>query len=288
MQSWQYPVMSAAHRKTTRRGVVASPVRVNTGQSVSPASSRKSALKRRRIIDAAAKLFCERGYAEIRMSDIAAEAGTQSGAMYYYFDSKESLVEEFLRTSLQPHTDFMRAALQSLPAGVSWRERIETAIRAHLERALERDNYTMGFIKIFDQVPPAVRERFAAYPKGYAQVWRELVDGAVAAGELRDDLDPVVMRNALMGSLDWTLEWYQPGRLVPAELAAQMAQLFLDGMSRRPVTIAAAPAEAALLDALRGSGEETVRALGRAVQGLRRFSRSGDAAPRRTTRRSAK
>lgn len=248
-----------------------------TGEADAAPALRKSERKRQRILDAAAKLFCDRGYAEIRMSDIAAEAGTQSGAMYYYFDSKEALVEEFLRNSLQPHTDYMRAAVESLPSGSSWRVRIETAVRAHLERALERDNYTMGFMKIFDQVPPAVRERFAAYPRGYAQLWRNLVNGAIAAGELRSDLDPVIMRNALMGSLDWTLEWYQPGRITPAELAVQMTQLFMDGMGAPPAASHSSRARQSLLNTLQGCSEETIRALEVAARELLR-------APRRRNR----
>lgn len=250
------------------KGTAVRPARQAAGDA-SPAL-RKSERKRQRILDAAAKLFCERGYAEIRMSDIAAEAGTQSGAMYYYFDSKEALVEEFMRNSLQPHTEFMRAAVQSLPAESTWRLRIATAIRAHLERALERDNYTMGFMKIFDQVPPAVHKRFAAYARDYAQLWRDLVNGAIAAGELRDDLDPVVMRNALMGSLDWTLEWYQQGRLSPAELAGQMTQLFMDGMGALPADghSSASRARRSLLATLQGCSEETIRALEGAAREL--------------------
>src|SRR6266704_1512821 len=50
---------------------------------------------RERILDAALKLFRERGFDETTMRDIAAEAGVATGAAYYYFRSKEEMVMAF-------------------------------------------------------------------------------------------------------------------------------------------------------------------------------------------------
>jgi AcrR family transcriptional regulator len=50
---------------------------------------------RQRILDAALRLFRERGFDETTMRDIASEAGVATGAAYYYFQSKEDLVMAF-------------------------------------------------------------------------------------------------------------------------------------------------------------------------------------------------
>ena len=47
----------------------------------------KSARTRSAIIDAALRLFRERGYEATTMRAIAAEAGVSVGNAYYYFDS---------------------------------------------------------------------------------------------------------------------------------------------------------------------------------------------------------
>jgi AcrR family transcriptional regulator len=60
-------------------------------------ATRKSEETRRRIFEAALKLFRERGFAETTMRDIAREAGVALGAAYYYFDSKDAIVMEFYR-----------------------------------------------------------------------------------------------------------------------------------------------------------------------------------------------
>jgi AcrR family transcriptional regulator len=54
---------------------------------------------RNRILDAALRLFQQRGFEAATMRDVATEAGVATGAAYYYYRSKEELVMAFyLRT----------------------------------------------------------------------------------------------------------------------------------------------------------------------------------------------
>jgi AcrR family transcriptional regulator len=50
---------------------------------------------RQLILETALRLFRERGYAETTMREIAKEAGVAVGNAYYYFDSKEHLIQGF-------------------------------------------------------------------------------------------------------------------------------------------------------------------------------------------------
>src|SRR3546814_15428052 len=56
--------------------------------------SRKGALTRARLIDAAKEVFEESGFLETRISDIAERAGLSHGSFYHYFDSKEQVFRE--------------------------------------------------------------------------------------------------------------------------------------------------------------------------------------------------
>ena len=67
----------------------------------------KSARTRTAIIDAALRLFRERGYDATTMRAIAAEAGVSVGNAYYYFASKEQLIQGFYD---QAQLDHMAAA----------------------------------------------------------------------------------------------------------------------------------------------------------------------------------
>lgn len=69
---------------------------------------------RNRILDAALRLFRERGFDATTMRDVAAEAGVATGAAYYYYRSKEELVMAFyLRTDEEAREMFARAIAAS-------------------------------------------------------------------------------------------------------------------------------------------------------------------------------
>jgi TetR/AcrR family transcriptional regulator, fatty acid metabolism regulator protein len=48
--------------------------------------------KRRRILDAAVRVFARRGFHHCRVSDVADEAGVAYGLVYHYFESKEEIL----------------------------------------------------------------------------------------------------------------------------------------------------------------------------------------------------
>ena len=63
--------------------------------------------------------------------------------------------------------------------------------------------------------------------------WRALIKGAWDSGEIRRELDPTIATQILMGSLNWTPEWYHPGRKTPAEIALDAVDIMFDGMVAR-------------------------------------------------------
>jgi AcrR family transcriptional regulator len=69
---------------------------------------------RNRILDAALRLFRERGFEQTTMRDVAAEAGVATGAAYYYYRSKQELVLAFyLRTDEESKESFSHAIAAS-------------------------------------------------------------------------------------------------------------------------------------------------------------------------------
>jgi AcrR family transcriptional regulator len=63
------------------------------------------------IVAAALALFRERGYEATTMREIASRAGVSTGNAYYYFASKEELIQEFYATSHAEHLALSRARL---------------------------------------------------------------------------------------------------------------------------------------------------------------------------------
>jgi AcrR family transcriptional regulator len=60
-----------------------------------------------RILEAANKVFAERGYHESTMDDIAKRLGVSKGAIYLYFSSKEDLFEAMCKTAPQAFKEIL-------------------------------------------------------------------------------------------------------------------------------------------------------------------------------------
>jgi AcrR family transcriptional regulator len=71
----------------------------------------KRAETRSLLIEAAAREFAERGYAEARIESIAESAGFSKGAFYSNFDSKEELVLAVLGGTMISRADLMARAI---------------------------------------------------------------------------------------------------------------------------------------------------------------------------------
>ena len=74
----------------------------------------KAQVTRRVILEAAAALFREKGYAEVSLRDIAEAARIKTGSLYYHFESKESLVEEILALGTEGALECARTAVAAL------------------------------------------------------------------------------------------------------------------------------------------------------------------------------
>jgi AcrR family transcriptional regulator len=206
---------------------------MNTASSPRQAAAADSG--RERILDAAARLFREHGYAAVSLRAIAAEAGMQGGSVYYHFSGKEEIVAAVLDLGIQRVHQAVEAALGDLPPNAGVVQTVHAAIEAHLEALLTHSDHTSANVRIFGQVPSRVREGNKAVRRAYEKLWVELLDRAANEGVLRPGLDRRLARRALIGALNATLEWFDPGAMAPRQLAAAYSDLFLHGLVRESV-----------------------------------------------------
>jgi AcrR family transcriptional regulator len=196
--------------------------------------TRKSEETRARLLDAAAKVFRDKGYAGARLSDIADAAGMHTPGVYYYFPSKEALVEEVLRDGVARARAYVQERVAAVPQGRPALDRLRAAIEGHVLMTLEIGDYTSANIRIFGQVPDDVRARHLADQRAYGNVWRALLEDARAAGEIRADLDLSVIRMLILGALNWTAEWFRPGGQSAAEIAREATTMICEGIGLPP------------------------------------------------------
>ncbi|HSV83159.1 MAG TPA: TetR/AcrR family transcriptional regulator [Ramlibacter sp.] len=193
---------------------------------------------RRRILDAAASEFRHNGYAATSLKVIADRVGVRVASLYHHFPSKESLVEEILAIGRDRTESATRDAVTSMGVTASPIARIRSAIAAHVSSNLNSGDYAVATLRILGQVPEAVRKRQVEGQKAYAKFWSDLLDEGRAAGEIRSDLNPKLVRMLLFGAMNWAVEWYRPDGNSAAEIAAVASEMILSGLhtsGREPV-----------------------------------------------------
>ena len=194
--------------------------------------SRSSNVTRQRILDAAAKVFRDKGYAGARLADIAAVAGLQgAGSLYYHFPSRDALVEEVLRAGVAHTVEFVQRAVDALPAEATPGERVQTAMRAHLLCVLSIGDYTSANIRIFGQVPADIRRKHLVAQRRYGAYFRQLLEAAQGAGEIRADVDLSVSRMLAFGAMNWSVEWFDPKVSSAERVADELVGMVFRGIS---------------------------------------------------------
>lgn len=193
----------------------------------------KSARTRARILDATAHVLSRKGYAGTRLSGIAEQAQLQAPAIYYYFPSREDLIEEVMWTGIQRLREHVTEALEELPAGTPPMERIAVAVREHLRLSLELSDYATAVIRNSSQVPEEMRVRQLAEETAYGALWQKLIKDAAAEGEIRADLDPQIAHRLVLGALNWAAEWWNPRRDSFETVVRTATSLVHHGLSSR-------------------------------------------------------
>ncbi|WP_099025871.1 TetR/AcrR family transcriptional regulator [Mycolicibacterium palauense] len=207
--------------------------------SVTESSDTKSQRTRSRILDAAARVLSVKGYAGTRLTDVAKEADLQAPAIYYYFKSREDLIEEVMFCGISDLRHYLQAAIDALPDDLSPMDRIMVAVESHLRHELELSDYARASIRNSGQIPKRLKTRQQKEESAYNRIWRGLMRDAVAEGQIRDDLDAPLAQALVLGALNWTAEWWHPRRSSVETMVAN-AQVFVR-YSLSPVAKTARP-----------------------------------------------
>lgn len=194
----------------------------------------KAEISRERVLAAAARIFSELGYAGTTMRAIAKGAELQAGSLYYYYPSKDLLIEAVLDMGIHGVSTAVYGAIAELPPSSTYAERIRAAIIAHLRSVLEYGDYALAARRVLGQAPPEVRRKHVMHRDAYGDFWVKLLEAAHAAGEIRDDVDLKLARTFMLGSLNSALEWYRPNGMSIDEVAAQFTALIAEGLFRQP------------------------------------------------------
>jgi len=191
---------------------------------------RKSERTRQTILNAAAKLFKERGYTATTLRDVAKEAGLKAGSIYYHFASKDEIMDEVLDSGLRAVSEAVKAAISACDNDDDYLAMIEASVHAHLKVLFTQGDFVSANIRLYNQLPMTIQERHHTLRREYGNMWDTLLLNAQNAGFLHEDLEIVPTRQFILGSLNWTVEWYDDSKYSLEALAIRCVSLIGRGI----------------------------------------------------------
>ncbi|MGH2938805.1 MAG: TetR/AcrR family transcriptional regulator [Solirubrobacterales bacterium] len=185
------------------------------------------------VLEAAAKVFAERGYSEASVQDVADALGILKGSLYHYIKTKEDLLFWLLE---EVHRD-VEVILEEAAAaeGLDPLERIQAYVRNQVEYDLgnlERISiYYQDMYQLSADRLKTILDQRHAHERFVDKLIREAQDQGLADASL----DARVLTNCLFGIVIWTYRWYRPnGRISRERIATLCADFALHGIVGKP------------------------------------------------------
>jgi AcrR family transcriptional regulator len=183
-----------------------------------------------RVRRAAVELFAARGFHGTGIRDLAVAAGLSSATLYHYMGTKEDLLLEIMRTSLERLLKDAEQVVADVDDPAEQLKRlVGMHVRAHAERPLE----TFVVDGEMRALTEPRRSEIVALRDRYERIWQDAITTGCRTGVLRAD-PPNVARIALLEMCSGVSRWYSPaGPLSLDDLAVRYTEMALGLLGAR-------------------------------------------------------
>lgn len=189
--------------------------------------------RKEQILQAAAKLFMQNGYATTTVRDIATELGIEAASLYHHVKSKEEILEIIcfaiahkLITTIGEVNDIYFNA----------EEKLRMAIKNHVQIITENIHQSAVFLHEWRSLSEPNLSEFKVlrddYEKGINTILTEGINEDVF-----DDVDQKFASLTILSTLNWINEWYNPqGKMTAEEIANKLSDFIMGGLRKKLVT----------------------------------------------------
>jgi AcrR family transcriptional regulator len=190
-----------------------------------------SRFKRGLILDAAAKLFSERGYAATTIEAITDELSASKRAIYGQFGSKAEILAAICEQAVRFSVELAERVAREPGDPVF---KLRRLAREFTTIVIENQDYIAMGSREMKFLPEESRRRILRMQERFDRILGSILDDGVKRG-LFGVPDPAMTALAIGGMIIWVHGWYRSGgRLSPHEIADAMAETALRMVLARP------------------------------------------------------
>jgi len=185
-----------------------------------------------RILQAATRLFGERGYPSTSMRDIGEAVGLLAGSLYSHISSKEAVLFQIVETGLDRYLGALLPIVESdEPADV----RLRGAVKAHVDLVATHIEESLVALHQWKFLSGENRQKIEAKRHAGSDAFARILAEGIESGVFKPVPNRDITIAGILGTLNWVPEWYSPkGPATPEEIGDQLADLLLGGLLASP------------------------------------------------------
>lgn len=143
--------------------------------------SQAKAARRAELLTAAAAQMAERGFAAVRLEDIAAQAGISGPAMYRHFSSKTDILDTLLREISER---LYEGGNDVCERGLDPWTTLGQLIEFHIDVLVSRPDVIVVQDRDLSSLTPQANHQVRLYQRRYVERWVDVVEDCTAVGLL--------------------------------------------------------------------------------------------------------
>lgn len=192
---------------------------------------RRRSARREQVLETAARMFFERGYAATTTGDIGAELGLLKGSIYYYISSKEDLLFEIV----QRYHDDTRGYFERIVASdAAPLDKIRELIATETAHTANNLTWSSLFYTEWRSLSPERQQTIIAERARHEDAVVTWIREAQEAGTVRADLDAKIATYAVFGMVNSVYRWFRAdGRRSAEEIGHEFCELVVAGLEVR-------------------------------------------------------
>jgi AcrR family transcriptional regulator len=215
------------------------------------------------ILERAAALFAERGFANTSLQEVADALEISRPALYHYIRSKDDLLAALVHGITQQTA----ASLGEIAADgdLDPVQKLDRAIRDMVQRIAANPARFRLLVASEEMLPAPLAEEHREARRLALQHLSDVIQSGIDAGALRR-VDASIAAFAILGMCNWVAQWYsadRKGAPAPERVADELAAIGIAGLSAEGGASASGDGVASALARLRDDIDDLERRLTR-------------------------
>jgi len=201
------------------------------GEGPMPISAQKTGTEKyQKIIQAATKVFAQKGFYNSKVADVAKEAKVADGTIYLYFKNKDDLLISIFENSMDTFTGEVQKIVEGVSDPV---EKLRRFIKLHLELVRQNQDTAQVLQIELRQSSKFMKEYAATKFRDYLNRISMILEEGQEKGVFRKDINPFIVKRAIFGAVDeMALDWVlmKKKKYSMEEVDDQLCSMFIEGL----------------------------------------------------------